>query len=87
MGKVTTSQYLADEFCEQLKEMLRGAMQRHVEGKPLPKFWATHTEIEEVMFLIIDKALEDYVEDMGEEIGTTEIPEDILAYKQGEHRG
>ena len=56
--KRPTSGYLEEEYCEQLRELLRDAMQRHEKGKPLPKFYATHEEYERKMFEIIDKAKE-----------------------------
>ena len=54
--KVPTSGYLEEKYCEQLRELLRDAMQRHEKDKPLPKFYATHQEYERKMFAIIDNA-------------------------------
>lgn len=88
MTKTICSIYLADEYCDKLKELLRDAMQRHEQDKPLPKFYADYTEIEQKMFDIIDKALENYMEDNDYEPDQTREPtasEEAMAY--GEDRG
>jgi hypothetical protein len=61
--KRPTSSYLEEKYCEQLRELLRDAMQRHEEGKPLPKFHANHYEYEQKMFDVIDKALMSFCDD------------------------
>jgi len=64
--KQPTSGYLEEVYCEQLRELLRDAMQRHETGKGLPKFYATHQEYERKMFDIIDKAKESLCDDCDE---------------------
>ena len=63
---IPTSGYLEEKYCEQLRELLRDAMQRKEKDKPLPNFYATHQEYERKMFAIIDNAKESLCDDCDE---------------------
>jgi len=60
------SNYFSLEADEAIRELLRDAMQRHVTGKPLPKFYALHTEYEERLFKIIDNAIDEHCDSCDE---------------------